>query len=189
MYFYGWYNGQKCSKSFYIHIWNNHGFFNFIIFERGRTFINYFLDQLITNLGIKTILSTAYYPETDKQTEILNSIFEQYFRVYVNFSQNDWAFWLFSTEFVINNHVSEITPCTLFLFNSNQHFNIGLEPDFFISKFIHFKKKKKKKKSSLTSSWKKCPRSMKFSENKWFSFRFHLKNFANKHKITPQITL
>ena len=109
---------KDAAKAFYIHIWKNHGFLNFIIFYRGRTFVSYFLDQLITRFGIKTDLSTVYHPETDGQTEILNSIFEQYFRAYVNFLKNDWVFWLLSAEFVINNHVSETTQCTTFLINS-----------------------------------------------------------------------
>ena len=115
---------KDAAKAFYIHIWKNHGLPNSIIFDRGRTFVSYFWDQLITRLGIKADLSTAYHPETDGQTEILNSIFEQYLKAYVNFLQNDWAFWLFSTEFVINNHVSETTQCTFFLINSGQHFKI-----------------------------------------------------------------
>ena len=89
---------KDAAKAFYIHIWKNHGLFSFIISDRGRRFINYFWDQLTTRLGIKTDLSTAYHPEIDGQTEILNSILEQYLKVYVNFLQNDWASWLPSTD-------------------------------------------------------------------------------------------
>ena len=65
-------------------------------------------------------------------------------RVYVNFLQNDWASWLPSAEFVINNHVSETTQCTPFLINSGQHFKTGLEPDPFVSKPMDFQKRKDK---------------------------------------------
>ena len=82
---------KDAAKAFYTHIWKNHGLFNFIIFDWGRTFVSYFCDQLTTRLGIKTDLFTAYHPETDGQTEILNSILEQYLKAYVNFLQNDWA--------------------------------------------------------------------------------------------------
>ena len=132
---------KDAAKVFYIHIWKNHGLLNFIIFDRGRTFVSYFWNQLTTRLGIKTDFSTAYHPETDEQTEILNSIFEQYLKGYVNFLQNDWASWLPSAEFVINNHVSETTQCTPFLINSKQHFKMGLEPDPFVSKPMDFQKK------------------------------------------------
>ena len=41
-------------------------------------------------------------------------IFEQYLKFYVNFLQNDWVSWLFSTEFVIDKHVFETTQCIFF---------------------------------------------------------------------------
>ena len=66
----------------------------------------------------------------------MNSVFEQYLRAYVNYLQNDWAFWLPSAEFAINNHASETTQCTFFLTNSGQHFKNGLEPDPFINKLM-----------------------------------------------------
>ena len=34
----------------------------------------------------------------------MNSVLEQYLRAYVNYLQNDWASWLPSAEFAINNH-------------------------------------------------------------------------------------
>ena len=82
---------KDAAKVFYIHIWKNHGLLSSIIFDRGRTFVNYFWDQLTARLGMKTNLSTAYLLEMDGQTEILNSILEQYLKTYVNFLQNDWA--------------------------------------------------------------------------------------------------
>ena len=100
---------KDAAKAFYIHVWKDHGLPNFIIFDRGRPFVSHFWEQLTTRLGISADLSTVYHPKTDGQTEIMNSVFEQYLRIYVNYLQNDWAFWLPSTEFVINNHVSETT--------------------------------------------------------------------------------
>ena len=134
---------KDAAKAFYIHICKNHGLFNFIISDRGRMFVSYFWDQLITRFGIKADLSTAYHPETDGQTEILNSILEKYLEAYVNFLQNDWVSWLLSAEFVINNYVSEIIQCTPFLINSKQHFKMGLKPDPFVSKPMDLQKKKR----------------------------------------------
>ena len=59
----------------------------------------------------------------------------------MNFLQDDWVFWLLSTEFVINKHVSETTQCILSLINLKQHLKMGLEPDFFVNKFMDFPKK------------------------------------------------
>ena len=71
----------------------------------------------------------------------MNFVFEQYLRAYVNYFQNDWAFWLPSAEFIINNYASETTQCISFLTNSGQHFKMGLEPDLFISKPMDLREK------------------------------------------------
>ena len=76
---------------FFIHVWKDHGLFNFIILNRGRLFVNHFWEQLITKLRISANFSTVYHPEIDGQTEIMNSVFEQYFRTYMNHFQNDWV--------------------------------------------------------------------------------------------------
>ena len=171
---------KDAAKAFYIHIWKNHGLLSSIIFDRGRTFGSYFWDQLITRLGIKADFSTAYHPETNGQTEILNSILEQYLKAYVNFLQNGWAFWLPSAEFVINNHVSETAQWSPFLINSKQHFKMGLKPDPFVSKPMDFQKKKDgvlinefvEKMTTINEVFKK---QIAFVQTSY-------ENFANKHK-------
>ena len=125
---------KDTAKAFYIHVWKDHGLPNSIISDRKRLFVNHFWEQLTTKLGISADLSTVYHPKIDGQTEIMNSISEQYFRAYVNYFQNYWASWLPSTEFAINNHVSETTQCTFFLANSKQYLKMGLEPDPLINK-------------------------------------------------------
>ncbi|MBW0573399.1 hypothetical protein O181_113114 [Austropuccinia psidii MF-1] len=48
-------------------------------------------------------MSTAYYPETDRQTERVNQILEQYLCMYVSYNQDDWNTWLPLAEFAYNN--------------------------------------------------------------------------------------
>ena len=79
-------------------------------------------------LGIKAQLFTAFYPETDGQTERINVTIKMYLRMYLNFMQNDWACWCPSAEFVNNNHLSEAINCTSFFANSEQHSHISTEP-------------------------------------------------------------
>ena len=78
---------------------------------------HYFLEKLITKLRISTDLSTVYHLKNDGLTEIMNSVFEQYLKTYVNNTQNDWAFWLPTTEFIINNHVSKTENNAMYFFN------------------------------------------------------------------------
>ena len=60
-------------------------------------------------------LFIAFHFETNKQIEIVNAIFKQYLRTYVNYNQNDWINQLFTTKFVINNHTNEFTKIFSFL--------------------------------------------------------------------------
>ena len=50
-----------------------------------------------------------------------------YLQMYVDFMQNDWAWWCSSAEFIYNNHLSEVTNCTSFFTNSEQHLCMSTE--------------------------------------------------------------
>jgi len=50
---------------------------------------------------------TAYYPQTDGQTEHVNQALEQYLRCYVDYNLSNWLDLLLSAEFAYNNQVHE----------------------------------------------------------------------------------
>ena len=52
--------------------------------------------------GIKVVISIAYYPQTDGQTERLNQILKQYLRHYVNYIQNNQTLLLPTAQFAYN---------------------------------------------------------------------------------------
>ena len=52
--------------------------------------------------GIKAVISTAYYPQIDGQIERLNQILKQYFRHYINYTQNNWVALLPVIQFIYN---------------------------------------------------------------------------------------
>ena len=53
----------------------------------------------------KIKLSTAYYPETDGQTERTNRVLEDMLRIYVGKRQQSWNKWLHLIEFAYNDHI------------------------------------------------------------------------------------
>ncbi len=55
------------------------------------------------------VLTTAFYPQTDGQTERKNSVLEQYLRSYVNYQQDDGALLLALAEFTYNIAVHSST--------------------------------------------------------------------------------
>ena len=113
---------------FYYWVFPHHSLPFTIISDRGTQFVSYFWQALCEILGIKTQLFTAFHPQTDGQTERINSTIEMYLQIYVDFMQNDWAWWCPSAEFVYNNHLSEVTNCTSFFANTEQHSHMSTEP-------------------------------------------------------------
>ena len=68
-------------------------------------------------LGIQTKLSTAYYPQIDRQTERINQELEQYLRVFINHRQEQWPECLETAKFVYNNKIHLATKISPFKAN------------------------------------------------------------------------
>jgi len=83
------------------------------------------MKELCSQLGIERNPSTAYYPQTDSQTERVNQELEQYLRLYCNYRQNDWVEWLSIAEFSYNNQIHSSTGQSPFMINLGHHPNIG----------------------------------------------------------------
>ena len=59
---------EGLAKLFWDHIWKLHGLPESIISDRGVQFVAEMMKELNNLLGIQTKLSTAYHPQTDRQT-------------------------------------------------------------------------------------------------------------------------
>jgi hypothetical protein len=49
-----------------------------------------YMRELYKLLEVQANISTAYWPQTDRQTERANQEIEQYLRIYVDIHQKDW---------------------------------------------------------------------------------------------------
>ena len=78
-------------------------------------------------LGTETKLLTAFYPQTDSQTEIINQELEQYLQFFVNHKQKDWPEQLAIAEFVINNKIYSATKMSLFMANYGRELRTGAD--------------------------------------------------------------
>src|SRR3979411_2793825 len=76
------------------YVWRLHGLLTTVVSNYGPQFVAQFWKHLTKRLKINTLLSTAYHLETDRQTERLNAILEQYLHTYMAYLQDDWAEWL-----------------------------------------------------------------------------------------------
>ena len=85
------------------------------------------MKELNNLLEIQTKLSTAYHPQTDRQTERINQDLEQYLRVFIDHRQEQWPDSLGMAEFVYNNKIHMATKISPFKANYGQDPRMGFE--------------------------------------------------------------
>jgi len=102
-------------------IWRLHGLPQSIVSDRDPKFTAAYWSELMSRLGVKSRLSTAFHPQTDGQSERLNQTLEAYLRIYCNFEQNDWVELLPLAEFSYNNSVTSATGISPFFANYGFH--------------------------------------------------------------------
>ena len=118
---------EGLTRLFRDNVWKLHGLLESVISDRGPQFVVGLMRELNKMLGIETKLSTAYYPQTDRQMERTNQELEQYLRMYVNHKQNNWSEWLAIAEFTFNNKVHTATKSSLFKVNYGREPKMGFD--------------------------------------------------------------
>jgi hypothetical protein len=99
-------------------------------------------------------MSSAFHPETDGKTEIVNKSIENYLRHFVAANQDDWDKLLLFAEFAYNNSLHESTSSTPFRLN---HGFVPILPSSFeVFEAMHPKNPKPKRGSG------KCPGAEEF---------------------------
>ncbi|GJP84926.1 hypothetical protein CLOP_g14969, partial [Closterium sp. NIES-67] len=81
-----------------------------LISDRDPKFTNKFWKELMSLLGTKLAMSSAYHPQTGGQTERLNQIVEQLLRAACKDDISKWDFHLPVLEFAYNNATTGQTP-------------------------------------------------------------------------------
>ncbi|KAG6977862.1 Transposon Ty3-I Gag-Pol polyprotein [Fusarium oxysporum f. sp. conglutinans] len=121
-------DAEDTARYYLKEVWKLHGLPQTIVSDRGPQFVAEFWKKLTQQLSINALLSTAYHPETDGQTERLNAVLEQYLRAYVSYLQDDWSRWLPLAEFAANSLKSETTGMSPFFANYGFNPAMGFEP-------------------------------------------------------------
>jgi len=100
---------EGAARLFLHQVWKLHSLPKCVISDCRSQFVARFTKELYRLLGIKLASSTAWHPQTDRQTEHVNQELDQYLRLFVNERQDDWYNLLPMTEFQHNNHVHSAT--------------------------------------------------------------------------------
>ena len=115
-------------ECFIKNIYKLHGAPDSLISDHGSAFVSEFWRRLNTRISITLKPSSAFHPQTDGQTEIVNASLNQYLRAFVSFTQDDWVDWLPLAEFSGNNQISETTGVSPFYANYGFNPRLGIEP-------------------------------------------------------------
>ena len=110
---------------FWDNVWKLHGLLESVVSDRGPQFVAELTKKLNRMLEIKTRLSTAFHPQTDRQTEKMNQELEQYLRFFIEHRQKDWPEWMAVAEFAINNKIHTTTKVLLFMANYGRELRKG----------------------------------------------------------------
>jgi hypothetical protein len=99
-----------------------------IILDHGSAFMSHFWRQYYTRYNVLTKLSSANHPETNSQSKNTIKGLKNYLRAYVNYAQDNWAWFLPNAQFAANNQVSKTMGITPFFACHAYHPHTGSKP-------------------------------------------------------------
>ena len=107
------YSAETVAQAYLDSIFRLHGLPKSIVSDRDTIFLSTFWQSLFTTLGVDLHLSSAYHPQSDGQTEVVNRCLEQYLRCMCVHSPKEWFKWLLLTEYWYKTSfylASQLTP-------------------------------------------------------------------------------
>jgi hypothetical protein len=108
------YTAAQVAQVFFETIFRLHGIPSSIVCDRDPVFTGNFWRELFRLHGTKFNFSSAYHPQTDGQTEVVNRTIEMYLRCFTSSSPRQWAKWLPWVEFCYNTGFHSATKKTPF---------------------------------------------------------------------------
>jgi len=106
------YGAAEWANCYWTHIYPDWGLPHSIISDRDPKFLSQFWKQLFQRAGTKLLVSTAYHPQSDGQSEKTNQTVEIILRHYIAAHQKDWPEHLPAVQAAINTSVSKSTKYT-----------------------------------------------------------------------------
>ncbi|RVW97594.1 Transposon Ty3-G Gag-Pol polyprotein [Vitis vinifera] len=95
-------NAKMVAQVFLDSVYKLHGLPHSITCDRDPIFTSVFWQEFFKLQGVSLQLSTAYHPQTDGQTEVVNRCIETYLRCMAGDNPGQWANWISLAEFWYN---------------------------------------------------------------------------------------
>jgi len=96
------YSANSVARAFFDEIVRLHGFPCSIVSDRDPVFTSEFWKELFRLAGVKLLLSSAFHPQTDGQSEVTNRTITMYLRCLAGDRPRSWIKWLSWAEFCYN---------------------------------------------------------------------------------------
>jgi len=104
----------KVAELFAQMICKRHGMPRSIVSCKDPVFLSHFWQELFILSGTRLRMSTAYHPQSDGQTEIVNKVLQQYLRCFVHNKPHQWRQLLHWAEWHYNTSIHTATGISPF---------------------------------------------------------------------------
>jgi hypothetical protein len=123
------YTAKTIAKAVFDNVVKLHGLPKSIVSDRDKVFTSVFWKELFSLMGTQLIMSSAYHPQTDGQTERVNQCLEMYLRCAMYEDPKKWKSWLSQAEFWYNSSYHSSLGCSPFKALYGHEPNVGALPD------------------------------------------------------------
>lgn len=109
------YTAASLAALFMREIYRLHGLPKTIVSDRDPIFVSRFWTELFKQMGTTLLHSSAYHPQTDGQSEVVNRCLESYLRAFVFNEPNTWQRYLYLAEYSYNTTYHSAIDMTPFM--------------------------------------------------------------------------